>query len=151
MKNLFQLILYLLAFVIAETFSMWGQYSMLNKKNPSMWSSLLYALPFAWTNWFFMTIAVGLGHKYNLVTPTQDIFMLIITQFGLVILINKYYLGQDFHMSDIIAFIMILVGFALSHMHIISKYLNIPIPKEKNNEEQIKDEDKVDDEENEGE
>lgn len=147
MENLFQLILYLLSFIIAESFSMWGQYSMLKKKNPSMLGSLMYALPFAWTNWFFMTIAVGLGHKYNLVTPTQDIFMLIITQFGLVILINRYYLGQDFHMSDIIAFIMILFGFALSHMHILSKYLNIPIPKEKNKTE----ENNVEKQENEGE
>lgn len=129
MKNILPYIQYLATFIIAESFSMWGQYSQLKYKNPSMLQSFLRVLPYAWADWFFMTIAVGIGDKYKLVTPTQDIFMLIITQFTLVILINHYYLKQPFRVSDMVAFFLILVGFAISYMNIVSKIFGIPIPK----------------------
>ena len=69
-----------------------------------------------------------IGDKYELVTPTQDTFLLIIIQFGLILLINKFYLKQQTSRSDIIAFFIILFGFFVSFSHLISKMFNIPVP-----------------------
>ena len=68
------------------------------------------------------------GHKYELVTPTQDTFLLIIIQFCLILLINQYYLKQKVTRSDIVAFFIILFGFFVSFLHLVSKVFNIPIP-----------------------
>jgi hypothetical protein len=115
---------------------MWGQYYTLKFPNMGMLEAFARALPFAWADWFFMTIAVGIGDKHKLVTPTQDTFILIITQFTLLLLINKYYLKQELSNSDLIAFFIILVGFAVSFFNLLSKSLGYSIPKkEEKNEE----------------
>jgi hypothetical protein len=75
-----------------------------------------------------MTFTVMIGDKYELVTPTQDTFLLIIIQFCLILLINQYYLKQKVSRSDIVAFFIILLGFFVSFLHLISKTFNIPIP-----------------------
>jgi hypothetical protein len=68
------------------------------------------------------------GHEYDLVTPTQDTFLLIIIQFCLILLINQYYLKKEVYRSDIIAFFIILIGFFISFLHLVSKAFGIPIP-----------------------
>ena len=86
-----------------------------------------------------MTIAIGLGHKHNLVSETQDTFLLIITQFILVLLINHFFLKQVLSKSDIIAFFVILLAFAISFSSLVSKLMGIPIPKKvkKNENEEV--------------
>ena len=93
-----------------------------------MFQAYKMAIPFAWLDWVFMTLAINVGHKYNLVTPTQDTFILIIVQFVLILLINQYYLKQDIFRSDIIAFFLVLLGLCISFFHIVSKLFSIPIP-----------------------
>ena len=100
-----------------------------------MLKALAMALPFAWLDWFFMTIAVNLGHKYKLVTETQDTFLLIITQFTVILLMNKFFLKQPLSNSDLVAFGIILLAFAISYMNLVSKSLGIPIPKKDKKEE----------------
>jgi hypothetical protein len=107
---------------------MWGQFVTLPYKNLSMWEAYKMAIPFAWLDWLVMTFTVMVGDKYNLVTPTQDTFLLIIIQFSLILLINRFYLKQKVNRSDIIAFFIILLGFFVSFLHIISKFLGITIP-----------------------
>jgi len=121
--------LFLFLFITAQSLSMWGQYVTLPYKNLSMWEAYKMAIPFAWLDWIVMTLTVMVGDKYNLVTPTQDTFLLIIIQFCLILIINKYYLKQKVSRSDIIAFFIILFGFFVSFLHLISKIFNIPIPK----------------------
>ena len=87
------------------------------------------AIPFAWLDWVVMTFTVMVGDKYELVTPTQDTFLLIIIQFCLILIINQFYLKQTVSRSDLIAFFIILFGFFVSFFHLVSKFLNIPIPK----------------------
>ena len=101
---------------------MWGQYFTLKFPNMSMVEAFMKAIPFAWLDWFLMTIAVDLGDKHKLVTPTQDTFLLIIIQFVLVLLINHFYLKQSISRSDIIAFFLILFGFAVSFNKLASKF-----------------------------
>uniref|UniRef100_A0A6C0E381 Uncharacterized protein n=1 Tax=viral metagenome TaxID=1070528 RepID=A0A6C0E381_9ZZZZ len=126
--KIFQYILFITLFIIAQSFSMWGQFVTLPYKELSMWQAYKMAIPFAWLDWLFMTFTIYVGDKYELVTPTQDTFLLIIIQFTLILLINQYYLKQKIYRSDIIAFFVILLGFFISFNHIISNIFNITIP-----------------------
>lgn len=126
-EKLLYYVLFLFLFILAQSFSMWGQFVTLPYKHLSMWEAYKMAIPFAWLDWVVMTFTVMVGHKYELVTPTQDTFILIIIQFSLILLINQYYLKQKVSRSDIIAFLIILFGFFVSFLHLISKLFNIPI------------------------
>lgn len=124
-----QYIIFLFLFITAQSFSMWGQYVTLPFKHLSNWEAYKMAIPFAWLDWFVMTYAVQVGDKYNLVTPTQDTFLLIIIQFALILLINHFYLKQKIYRSDIVAFFIIIAGFYVSFSNIVSHMLGIPVPK----------------------
>ena len=130
-----QYLAYLLLFTIGQCFSMWGQYVSLPYKNLTYYQSLTMCLPFAWIDWFFMTFAVDIGNTHNLVTPTQNIFLLIILQFTLVLLINNFYLKQNVYRSDIFAFVLLLAGYFVSFFHIFSKLLGVTIPEHKHQDD----------------
>ena len=104
MNKILLYIEFLAYFIIAQSVSMWGQFYTLKYPDLTMFKAWLMAMPFAWLDWFFMTIAVGLGHKHKLVTETQDTFLLIITQFTVILIINHFFLKQKLSKSDIIAF-----------------------------------------------
>ena len=135
MNNILLYVQFLASFIVAQSFSMWGQFYTLKYPNISMFKAFLMAIPFAWLDWFFMTIAVGLGHKHKLVTETQDTFLLIITQFTVILLINYFFLKQKLSKSDIVAFGVILVAFAISFLNLVSKAAGIPVPKKIKKEE----------------
>ena len=120
--------LFLFLFIVAQSLSMWGQFVTLPYKTLTMWEAYKMAIPFAWLDWIVMTFTIMVGHKYELVTPTQDTFLLIIIQFCLILLINQFYLKQKVTRSDIIAFFIILLGFFVSFLHLISKLFNINVP-----------------------
>ena len=123
-----QYITYIVLFIVAQSFSMVGQYISLPYKNLTYYQSLTMCLPFAWINWFIMTFAIDIGHTYKLVSPTQNIFLLIILQFTLVLIINQFYLKQKIYRSDIAAFIILLVGYFISFFHLFSKLFNVVVP-----------------------
>ena len=123
-------ILFFSLFIIAQSFSMWGQFVTLPYKDLTMWEAYKMAIPFAWMDWFVMTFTVMIGDKYDLVTPTQDTFLLIILQFCLILIINHFYLKQPIFRSDIAAFFIILIGFLISFMHGISKLTGMKVPEE---------------------
>lgn len=120
--------LWFIAFVCAQASSMWGQFVTLKFPNMGMFAAYKMAIPFAWLDWLFMSVAVNIGDKYKLVTPTQDTFTLITLQFTAILLINHFYLHQPLFRSDIVAFFMILFGFAVSFNNMLSKALNRPVP-----------------------
>jgi hypothetical protein len=107
---------------------MWGQFVTLKFPNMGMFAAYKMAIPFAWLDWLFMSVAVNIGDKYKLVTPTQDTFTLITLQFTAILLINHFYLHQPLFRSDIVAFFMILFAFAVSFNNMLSKALNRPVP-----------------------
>ena len=98
-----------------------------------MFQAYKMAIPFAWIDWLFMTFAINVGNKYDLVTPTQDTFVLIFLQFTLILLINQFYLKQAIFKSDSIAFFIIIVGLGVSFFHLVSKIFGIPIHVDKKN------------------
>ena len=67
-----------------------------------------------------MVIYINIGNKYKLVSPTQDTFLLILLQFSLLLVINKYYLQKRINNSDIYAFFIILFGYAVSFFHLVT-------------------------------
>lgn len=114
---------YLALFLTATVISMWGQFFTLKFPNLTMVQSFMKAIPFAWADWFFMSWAINIGDKYKLVTPTQDTFLLIISQFSLILLINKFYLKQPVTRSDLIAFSLVIFAYFVSAKRIVSKYI----------------------------
>ena len=118
-----QYIVYFIVFSISQAFSIIGQYVTVPYKNLSYWGSMKMALPNAWINWFFVTFAINIGHANKLVTPTQNIFLLIIMQFIFLLIMNHYYLKQDIYTSDIVAFFILLLGYVISFDETVSKLL----------------------------
>ena len=125
-------VLFLFLFMIANGLSTWGQYVTLPYINLSMWQAYKMAIPFVWIEWVILTYAISLEHTYKLFTPTQITFLLIIMQFASVLIINKYYLKKTIYISDIIAFFIIIFGFFISVLHLISKALHYPDTLDKN-------------------
>ena len=99
---------------------MWGQYVTLPFANLNYWQAFSMAIPFAWIDWIFLTFAIDIGNKYDLVSPTQDTFLLIVLQFSYLLVINKYYLKKHINNSDIYAFLIILFGYAISLFHLVT-------------------------------
>jgi hypothetical protein len=116
-------IVFILMFVFAQGSSMWGQYFTLKYPNMGMIEAFMRAIPFAWLDWVFMSIAVYIGDRYKLVTPTQDTFLLIIIQFVSILVINGLWLKQEISTSDLVCFFIILFGFAVSFNRLLSKAL----------------------------
>jgi hypothetical protein len=105
---------YFLTFFIGQAFNIWGQFFTLKYKNISMFESYIRAIPFAWVSWFFMTIAIGIGDTYKVVTPFQDTMILIIIQFVVTIIVNKFWLNKNSARSDILAFVIVVFGLYIS-------------------------------------
>ena len=121
---------FLLMFILAQASSMWGQFFTLKFPNMGMVEAFLRAIPFAWLDWFFMSIAVFIGDRYKLVTPTQDTFLLIIIQFISILVINAFWLKQSLTKSDIACFFIILLGFYISFTQAASKMMGLPLRKD---------------------
>lgn len=130
---------FLLMFVFAQGASMWGQYFTLKYPNMGMVEAFLRAIPFAWIDWAFMSVAVYIGDRYKLVTPTQDTFLLIIIQFISIIAINYFWLKQTLTKSDIACFFIILLGFYISFSRVASKAVGIKVEDKKKDDNEKED------------
>lgn len=126
-------VLYYILFAIGQALSMWGQYVTLPYTNLTYWQAFSMAIPFAWSNWLFTTFAIDIGHTHDIASPTQDTFLLIVLQFTYLLIINRFYLKKKITKSDIFAFFIILVGYAVSMFHLVTKALGTKKPKTGNN------------------
>ena len=148
MNKTYPYILYFITFIIGQGFSMWGQYFTLKYPNMTMVQAFKAAIPFAWADWFFITIAVGIAKAQKLFTETQTIFILIITQFILVLLINQFFLKQAISKSDYVCFGVIMLAFYVSYTNAISRITGTPVPEKvleatgRSKKKQSKDKDK---------
>ena len=128
MNKTFYYFLYFITFIIGQGFSMWGQYFTLKFPNMTMVEAFKAAIPFAWADWFFITMAVMIAKSKELFTETQTIFILIITQFILVLLINQFFLKQAISKSDYVCFGVIMLAFYVSYQNALSNALGVPVP-----------------------
>lgn len=131
-------ILFFILFVIGQSLVMIGSFISLPYKNISMWESIKMSLPFVWADWIFLTFAIMLLSKYSLLSNTQFLFMLIVFQFGVTLLINKFYLKQIINISDYVAISLLIFAYIISQFNIFSKFFNLPIPEEKEKEKETK-------------
>ena len=135
-------IMFFILFAIGQSLVMIGSFISLPYKNLSMWESLKMSLPFVWADWIFLTFAIMLLHKYSLLSNTQFLFTLIVFQFGVTLLINKFYIKQKIDISDYVAICLLIVAYIISQFHIFSKFFNLPIPEEKKAENKKNDDEK---------
>lgn len=120
--------LFLVFLLIAQSLSILGQFVTLPYKNLTMWQAYTMALPFAWLDWMFLPVSVHIGTKYEVVNPNHIIFFVILIQFTLTLLVNRFYMKKQTTISDWISFIFIFIGFLFSYFNLLSKFFGWKIP-----------------------
>lgn len=103
--------------IIASVVSTWGTFVSLPYEHLGQWEAIKMALPFAWVDWIFLTIAINIGNHHSLATPLQMKFGITMLKFFLIMLFTKYYLHSDISRSDIIGFIIVFLAFLLNEFH----------------------------------
>lgn len=117
------LILYIFFMTIASIISTYGTFVTLPYEHIPQWDAIKMALPYAWVDWIFLTIAISIAKEHELVTPLQMKFSITIFKFFLVLLFTKYYLNKEIGRSDVIGFIIVLLAYFTNIFHLISKYV----------------------------
>ena len=131
---------YFITFICGQIFATWAQFYTMKNPGWSVFKSTAVAMPFAWIDWIFLTYAIDLSNKHNLLTHIQNIFTLIMIQVGLFLIMMKYFLKKPLYKSDYVSFLLIFIAFAISYQNYISKLFKIKIPEaidKKNNKEII--------------
>ena len=116
-------------FIIGQSLAYWGSFVSLPYKNLSQWQAFKISIPFVWADWIFLTKAFELLQQYNLFTPTRLLFIRIIFHFTGALIINKFYLKQTIHFSDLIAIVLLFSAYVISELRLFSKLLGLPINK----------------------
>lgn len=115
-----QLALYWGLMIIASIISTWGTFVSLPYEHLGQWEAIKMALPFAWVDWIFLTIAINIGNKHSLATPLQMKFGITMLKFFLIMLFTKYYLRSDVSRSDVVGFVIVFFAFLLNEFHGLS-------------------------------
>jgi hypothetical protein len=108
---------------IAALISTYGSFVTLPYEHLPMWDAIKMALPYAWVDWIFLTIAISIAKEHDVVSPLQMKFSITIFKFFLILLFTKYYLNKEVSLSDIIGFIIVVLAYFIGALHLTSKYL----------------------------
>ena len=114
------LVLYWSLMIAASIISTWGTFVSLPYEHLGQWEAIKMALPFAWVDWIFLTIAINIGNKHSLATPLQMKFGITMLKFFLIMIFTKYYLKSDISRSDVVGFIIVFLAFLLNEFHGLS-------------------------------
>lgn len=120
-----QLVLYWTLMIIAAVISTWGTFVSLPYEHLGQWEAIKMALPFAWVDWVFLTVAIYTGTKYSLATPLQMKFGITMIKFFLIMLFTKYYLRSKITRSDVVGFVIVFIAYILNVTNTISHYFGI--------------------------
>ncbi len=136
------LALYWILMIIASIISTWGTFVSLPYEHLGQWEAIKMALPFAWVDWIFLTIAINIGNKHSLATPIQMKFGITMLKFFLIMLFTKYYLKSDISRSDVVGFVIVFLAFLLNEFAglswLLGREVAKPKPKEPVKEEKEK-------------
>ncbi len=124
--------------IIASVISTWGTFVSLPYEHLGQWEAIKMALPFAWVDWIFLTIAINIGNHHVLATPLQMKFGITMLKFFLIMIFTKYYLHSDVSRSDIIGFIIVFLAFLLNEFHGIYLLLGRKVDDSKSKEDKSK-------------
>jgi len=136
-------VIFFILFIIGQSLVITGSFISLPYKNLTLWQSIKMTLPFVWLDWIFLTFAISLMHKHSLLTNSQFLFLIIVFQFCLALLINKFYLKQTINISDYFAIILLVFAYIISEFNLFSKFFNLPISEEKKSKNKDNVEDKI--------
>ena len=128
MLNIY-LVLYWSFMIIAAIISTWGTFVSLPYEHLGQWDAIKMALPFAWVDWIFLTLAIYIGNLHSLATPLQMKFGITMLKFFLIMLFTKYYLHSEISRSDVVGFGIVFIAYGLNVTGTVSKYLGIPVEK----------------------
>ena len=128
MLNIY-LVLYWSFMIIAAIISTWGTFVSLPYEHLGQWDAIKMALPFAWVDWIFLTLAIYIGNLHSLATPLQMKFGITMLKFFLIMLFTKYYLHSEISRSDVVGFVIVFIAYGLNVTGTVSKYLGIPVEK----------------------
>lgn len=137
-ENTYYLILYIILFIISQSFALTAAFITLPQKNLSLWDAYKTAIPYTWIGWLFLTYGMYIVNKYKFITPSQVIFLIIVIQYTLVIIANKIFLNENPTFSDIFSFGLIFLGYYVSVNNLVSKALGIKVEKEEKEEKEEK-------------
>jgi hypothetical protein len=124
--------------IAASVVSTWGTFVSLPYEHLGQWEAIKMALPFAWVDWIFLTVAINIGNKHTLATPLQMKFGITMLKFFLIMLFTKYYLKSEISRSDVVGFIIVFLAFLLNEMHGVSRLLGMEPEKQKEKEPVVK-------------
>lgn len=116
--------------VLASIVSTWGTFVSLPYEHLGQWAAIKMALPFAWVDWIFLTIAINIGNQHALATPLQMKFGITMLKFFLIMLFTKYYLHSDISRSDVVGFIIVFIAYLFNEFHGISWLFGLKVPPE---------------------
>jgi len=122
-------VLYWVLMSIAAVISTWGTFVTLPYEHLGQWEAIKMALPFAWVDWVFLTLAIYIGSLHKLATPLQMKFGITMLKFFLIMLFTKYYLHSKISRSDVVGFVIVFIAYGLNVTGTVSKYLGIPVEK----------------------
>lgn len=128
--------------IIASIVSTWGTFVTLPYEHLGQWDAIKMALPFAWVDWIFLTLAINIGNQYDLATPLQMKFGITMLKFFLIMIFTKYYLHAEVSRSDIVGFIIVFLAYLLNEFHGLSLLLG---RKDDESKDKVKEEDKTKD------
>jgi len=126
-----QLVFYWGLMIIASVISTWGTFVSLPYEHLGQWDAIKMALPFAWVDWIFLTLAINIGNQHDLATPLQMKFGITMLKFFLIMIFTKYYLHADVSRSDVVGFIIVFLAFLLNEFHGMSYLLGRGVDKDK--------------------
>lgn len=113
--------------IIAAIISTWGTFVSLPYEHLGQWDAIKMALPFAWVDWFFLTLAIYIGNQHSIASPLQMKFGITILKFFLIMLFTKYYLNSEISRSDVVGFVIVFIAYGLNTTGAVSKYLGIHV------------------------
>jgi hypothetical protein len=113
--------------IIASIVSTWGTFVSLPYEHLGQWDAIKMALPFAWVDWIFLTIAISIGTEHNLATPLQMKFGITMLKFFLIMIFTKYYLHSDISKSDVVGFVIVFFAYLMNIFHVASALLGIKV------------------------
>lgn len=117
--------LYWTLMIIAAIVSTWGTFVSLPYEHLGQWDAIKMALPYAWVDWIFLTIAISIGTQHKIATPLQMKFGITMLKFFLIMLFTKYYLHSEISRSDVVGFVIVFIAYLLNIFGVVSTYLGI--------------------------
>ena len=90
-----QVVLYFVLLFLSQILSVYCAFVSLPYPNLSYWESYQMVIPYSWGSWVFMTKAIEISNNYHIFDRNKMFFLLIITQFALVMLFNRFSWGAN--------------------------------------------------------